>query len=234
MDIRALHSWPHTPEEALHIQAELGHKLVLVWDGRTVHTICGMDFSYSSTTLCAAIVVCHYPELDPIETISATAQPDFPYIPGLLAFRLIPAIIFAWEKLTTRPDILMVHGHGSAHPLGIGLASHLGLWLDRPSVGVAKSRLYGIPPEVGAAKGDWGELRDEADPGMTIGAVVRTHPPARPIYVSSGHLIDLEHAVKFVLACCHGYRLPEPLRMAHRAAVNALSSVSGYRLRTES
>jgi deoxyribonuclease V len=127
----------------------------------------------------------------------------------------------------------MFDGQGIAHPRGLGIASHVGLWLEKPTIGVAKSRLYGFHTEVGARFGDWSELKDERDPALIIGAVLRTREKTNPLYISPGHRIDLEHAVTFVLACCRGYRLPEPTRWAHKVgAGDSLPTERGtqYRL----
>jgi deoxyribonuclease V len=140
----------------------------------------------------------------------------FPYIPGLLAFREGPAVLTAWEILLNKPDLIMFDGQGIAHPRGIGIASHMGLWLERPTIGVAKSRLYGRHAEVGPKLSDRADLLDRAD--NIIGTVVRTRERTNPLYISPGHLIDVKHAAEFVLACNGGYRLPEPTRWAHKVA----------------
>ncbi len=215
----ALHRWTNDPQEATCIQEDLRQSLVLAWDGRPIHLLAGIDASHSDRLVCAAIATYRFPELSLSEMVSGEAQSALPYIPGLLAFRLMPAILKAWAKLTRKPDLLLVHGHGIAHPRGVGLASHLGLWLDRPSIGVAKRRLYGCQTEPSPNIGDWSDLRDEAEPQRVIGALLRTRLDAQPIYVSPGHLIDLERSMQFVLACCQGYRMPEPIRFAHKQAV---------------
>jgi deoxyribonuclease V len=139
--------------------------------------------------------------------------------PGLLAFREGPAILAGWEKLPLKPDLLMFDGQGIAHPRGLGITSQMGLWLRMPTIGVAKSRLYGRHTEVGPRFGDQSELQDEQNPGCIIGAVVRTREKSKPLFISAGYLIDLENAVTFVRACCHGYRLPEPSRWAHKISI---------------
>lgn len=204
------------------MQTRLREHLVLAWDGRPVTTIGGVDVAFAGDQTCAAIAVLSYPDMTPLATVTATASMPFPYIPGLLAFREGPSIIAAWEKLTLKPDLLLFDGQGIAHPRGIGMASQMGLWLATPTIGVAKSRLYGHHDEVGQQFGDRGELRDELDPARIIGAVLRTQEKTRPLYISPGHLIDLEHAIAFVLACCRGYRLPEPSRWAHKVSVASL------------
>ena len=148
MHIPHLHPWTTDPDEAIRIQETLRESGVgMGWS--LVHTICGIDASYTASSIWAAIAIFHYPDLTSIGVVTAQAPLVFPYQPGLLAFRVVPAILAAWEKMTQKPDLLLVHGHGVAHPRGMGLASHLGLWLDIPSIGVAKSRLYGCQAEVG-------------------------------------------------------------------------------------
>jgi len=213
-----LHLWTLDPNEAVRVQAALRERLVLTWDGRDVTTIGGVDVSVKEETAHAAMVVLRYPELVPLEGVTADAPLVFPYIPGLLAFREGPAILAAWKKLQNRPDLLMFDGQGIAHPRGIGIASQMGLWLERPTIGVAKSRLYGHHTEPGPQRGEWVELCDEHDPLRVIGAVLRTRANINPVYVSPGHLIDLPHCIEFVLRCCTQYRLPEPTRLAHKLA----------------
>ncbi|HEX9091125.1 MAG TPA: endonuclease V [Anaerolineales bacterium] len=215
MGTPALHLWTINPAEAIRIQDGLRSKLIPEWDGRPVHAVAGIDLGYTQASAIAAIAVFSYPHLAQLEVAAGEAPLVFPYIPGLLAFRVIPAILVAFEKLTQKPDLLLVHGHGIAHPRGLGLASHLGLWLNLPAIGIAKSRLYGRAAEVGQNKGDWSDLLDESDACHTIGAVVRTRLNAQPVYVSPGHMIDLPHTIEFVLSCCGGYRMPEPIRSAH-------------------
>jgi deoxyribonuclease V len=166
----------------------------------------------------AAIVVLHYPDLMPIEGVTAEVPIVFPYIPGLLAFREGPAVLAAWQQLETKPDLLMFDGQGIAHPRGIGIASHMGLWLDRPTIGVAKSRLYGHHDELGPKRADGAELWDEHEHDRIIGMVLRTRTDVSPVYISPGHLIDMQHSIQFVLECCTRYRLPEPTRWAHNVA----------------
>ena len=211
-----LHNWNLTPEEAVRVQRELRSRLVLAWDGQQVNTIGGVDVSIQPETTRAAIVIISYPDLKPIDAAVADAPLVFPYIPGLLSFREGPAVLLAWHKLKQKPDLLMFDGQGIAHPRGIGIASHMGLWLERPSIGVAKSRLYGRHAEVGPSRGDQEDLLDKD--GAIIGTVLRTRERSKPLYVSPGNAIDVQHATQFVLDCCTGYRLPEPTRWAHKVA----------------
>ncbi len=216
-----LHAWTLDPDEAVRVQTRLRARLVLAWDDRPVAAVGGVDVDLAGGQARAAIVVLRYPDLAPLAAVTADAPLVFPYLPGLLAFREGPAVLAAWEKLPLKPDLLLFDGQGIAHPRGLGIASQLGLWLETPSIGVAKSRLYGRHAEVGPRCGDRADLRDERDPARVIGAVLRTRERANPLYISPGHRIDLEHAVAFVLACCRGYRLPEPTRWAHKVGAGA-------------
>jgi deoxyribonuclease V len=211
-----LHSWDVSAEEAIRIQKEMRERLVLRWDDRPVHTIGGVDISIQTDMARAAIVVIRYPDLTPLEAVTADAPLVFPYIPGLLAFREGPAVLAAWELLKEKPDILMFDGQGIAHPRGDGIASHMGPWLERPTIGVAKSRLFGRHEEVGPHHGDHADLIDKN--GNVIGTVLRTKERTNPLFISPGHLMDVRHATEFVLACLAGYRLPEPTRWAHKVA----------------
>jgi len=213
-----LHPWTLDPVAAAEIQTALRSRLVLSWDGRPVAAIAGVDVSTRADRARAAIVVLTYPGLVPLESATADAPLSFPYIPGFLSFREGPAVLAAWEKLKAVPDLVMFDGQGIAHPRGIGIAAHMGLWLEIPTIGVAKSRLYGRHAEPGPLRGDAAELTDPREKGRVIGAVLRTRDNTRPLYVSPGHLIDVPNAVRLVLDCCTRYRLPEPTRWAHRVA----------------
>ena len=221
----ALHSWELSPEEAIAVQQSLRRRLVLQWDGRAVETIGGVDVSLTDQEARAAIVVLRLADLTPIEGVIAGAPLVFPYVPGLLAFREGPAILAAWERLQNKPDLIMFDGQGIAHPRGIGIASQMGLWLERPTIGVGKSRLYGQFDPPGPNAGDASDLLDPQTHEI-IGAVLRTRAGANPVFVSPGHRIDLPHAVDFVMRCARGYRLPEPTRWAHKlAAGEALPTI---------
>ena len=211
-----LHSWNLTPKEAALVQKGLRERLILKWDDRPVATVAGVDISIKTETARAALVVLRYPELTPVEAVLADAPLVFPYIPGLLSFREGPAVLAAWAKLKHKPDVLMFDGQGIAHPRGVGIAAQMGLWLERPTIGVAKSRLYGLHAEVGPERGARTDLLDKNT--NVIGAVLRTRERTKPLYVSPGHFMDVEHAVSFVMACCTTYRLPETTRWAHKVA----------------
>ena len=209
------------PNLGIQIQENLSQCLSLTWDNRPIRTIAGIDMSDRGDTIYAAIAVFRYPELIQLTTVTGVAPPGYRYVPGLLAFRMGPAILDAWKKLQPAPDLIMVHGHGIAHPRGLGLASHLGLWRNLPAIGVARGRLYGNHPEVGPNAGDWSELRDEETGERAIGVVLRTRTGIQPVFISPGHLIDLPHSIQFVLACCRTYRIPELINLAHKAAAGA-------------
>jgi deoxyribonuclease V len=218
---RELHAWNLSPKEAIRLQRELSHRLILSWDGREVTSVAGIDVSVKAGRTRSAIVVLRYPGLAPIEAVTAEADAAFPYVPGLLTFREGPVILTAWAKLKSRPDLLLFDGQGIAHPRRMGLAAHMGLWLDLPSIGVAKSKLYGVHEPPGPNRGDTADLLDEADPERVIGSILRTRSDVKPVFVSPGHRIDAERATKFTLACCTRYRLPETTRWAHRVAGGA-------------
>jgi deoxyribonuclease V len=219
MTIETVFPWTYDLDQAIEVQEKLRQRLILTWDNRPVNTLAGIDVSYTQNSIRAAVAVYHYPDFTSLSTVSGGAPQVFPYIAGLLAFREGPAILAAWERLKLKPDLLLIHGHGTAHPRRVGLASHIGLWLNLPTIGIAKTRLYGFHAEVGPRVGDWSELVDEKETEQVIGAVLRTCENTKPIYVSPGHLIDLEHSIEFVLACTQGCRMPEPLRAAHQAAI---------------
>jgi deoxyribonuclease V len=224
MKIKYLHHWDITYKEAVKIQQELKGKLIL-HDKESpgeIITIAGADISYSKQNdmFFAAVVLLAYPTMDVIEEASFAERAPFPYIPGLLSFREGPALLKAFEKLKSVPDCVIFDGQGIAHPRGIGLASHMGLFLDIPTIGCAKKRLVGVHDEVGAEVGDYADLTLD---GRIVGAVVRTKKKVKPLFISPGHKIGLRRAVEVVLSCCRGYRLTEPVRRAH-LAVNRIRS----------
>ena len=221
-NLRLLHSWDVTYEEAVSIQNTLKKQLIL-HDGVKIgqlHIIAGADISYgrNSDLFFAAVVVLSYPDMEPIEEAHAIEKVSFPYIPGMLSFREGPVLLKAFENLHQAPDLVMFDGQGIAHPRGVGLAAHLGLFLDIPAIGCAKSRLCGEHREPGPLPGDHEDLLHQ---GQVIGSALRTKARVRPVFVSPGHLISLKRSRKITLECCRGYRLPEPIRQAH-LAVNRL------------
>lgn len=211
------HSWQVSLAQALAIQRNLAAQVSRTNEVTTPRLIAGVDISVPRTGGMAtgAVVILNYPELSLVETSMVEGRLDFPYVPGLLSFRESPLILAACQQLTLTPDLILVDGQGIAHPRRLGLASHLGLWLDTPTIGCAKSRLCGHHDEPGNNPGSYAEVVDRDE---TIGAALRTRPGVKPVYVSIGHKIDLEAAIYWVLQCCRGYRLPEPTRLAHLAA----------------
>lgn len=210
-----------TPREALILQGQIAAGLIKYGSVLSADYIAGIDVSVSRNSNLgqAAIVILKYPDLEIVEIKKACGDITFPYIPGLLSFREIPLILKAWRELAVLPDIIMVDGHGYAHPRRIGIASHLGILLDIPTIGCAKSRLcgdYQIPFD------ESGNYTDLLDHGETIGAVLRTKTRVKPLFISIGHKISLENAICWVMQCCRGYRLPQPTRLAHMAAGNNL------------
>jgi deoxyribonuclease V len=182
-----------------------------------VKTVAGTDVSFpTKTEVLAAVVVVSYPDMTIVETSLRRGPCNFPYVPGFLAFREAPMLAKALAPLRVEPDVILCDGQGLAHPRGMGLACHVGLLADAPAVGCAKSRLFGTYREPATAKGSRSDLfgRD----GEVIGAVLRTRAGVSPVYVSVGHKIILSKAVDLVLACSPRYRIPEPLRMAHKLA----------------
>lgn len=177
-----------------------------------IELIAGIDVSFKGEEAAAGVVVLEYPGMEEVERAIAKVRVTFPYIPGLLAFREGPSIVAALEKLKNEPDLLMLDGQGIAHPRRMGIATHIGVIFDKPSIGCAKSRLWGSYHEPGPEKGSWSYLYDGAE---IIGAVLRTKDKAPPLFVSIGHRIDLQSALEIVLSCCRGDRLPEPTRLAH-------------------
>ncbi|MGB2982403.1 MAG: deoxyribonuclease V [Candidatus Bipolaricaulia bacterium] len=221
MQDRPLHPWSLTPKEAARVQTELSGRLVHSWDERDVVTVGGIDVSVKDDLSRAAIVILSFPQLEPLTGVTAEAPTPFPYVPGLLTFREGPVVLDAWARLERKPDLVLFDGQGIAHPRSMGIAAHMGLWLGIPTIGCAKSRLYGRYEEPGIMKGDASALVDERDPERAIGSVLRTRARVKPLFVSPGHLIDLDTAVAFTLECCDRYRLPEPTRWAHRVAGGA-------------
>lgn len=213
--IEPLHRWDLDAASARALQKELAERVVADRPLGPYRTVGGADVSYNkwSPTLYAAVVVLRADTLEPIERSGVVAEATFPYVPGLLSFREAPPVIAAFEGLSTRPDILICDGQGIAHPRRLGLASHLGLWLGIPTIGCAKSHLYGDFEEPGPKRGDWSPLTDRE--GQTIGAVLRTRDRVKPLFVSPGHLCDLEGAIAAVLSATRAVRLPATTRFAH-------------------
>jgi len=231
------HSWQVTPAEARQVQQNLR----LYWksedDFGKIQTVAGLDASFvlvgsqalkkpsrrwsrlrAANRAIGCVVVYRFPELQELERTYAVRSLHFPYVPGLLSFREIPVLLDALDKLRALPDLLFCDAQGYAHPRRMGLASHLGVVMDRPSVGCAKSLLLGTHAKVPAGAGNWVPLVDEKSQGERIGAVLRTRTGVRPIYVSQGHRVSLESAIRLTLAVCDGYRIPRPTRDADHFA----------------
>ena len=217
MDLSISHPWDLPVNEAKTLQTQLAEKVVTetTFDPSAVQTVAGVDVGFKGNLARAAVVVLSIPGLEPVDYALAEVPVTFPYVPGLLAFREGPSVLAALEKLTTWPDLFIFDAQGLAHPRRLGLASHMGVILDWPSIGCAKSRLTGLHEEPGDAVGDWVPLMDA---GETIGAVVRSRVAVKPLYISIGHRVDLPTAQGFVLRCSRGYRLPETTRYAHKVA----------------
>ncbi len=217
---RAPHDWRLTSEEAARLQAELAGRILEQPPAREIRLVAGLDAAFPAVgagggrPLClAAAVLWDLRERRTVETRTAAREVLFPYIPGLLSFREAPAVLAALEALEGQPDAVICDGQGRAHPRRFGLACHVGWLADLPAIGCAKSRLVGRYAEPGPQPGSRSPLVDRRE---VVGAVVRTREGVRPVFVSVGHRVDLETAVRLVLACTAGYRLPEPTRLADR------------------
>ncbi|MEA5448173.1 deoxyribonuclease V [Leptolyngbya sp. CCNP1308] len=218
MQIQFPDRWPTTPAEAIALQQTLAPQVVL--EDRIpnpIRYVAGVDagFEDEGKTTRAAVVVLSFPDLTPVDEVLVRQPTVFPYVPGLLSFREVPAVLAALAQLKTEPDVILCDGQGIAHPRRLGIASHLGLLCDRPTVGVAKSRLVGTHIEVPPDKGTWVPLMDRGD---RIGAVLRNRANTKPLYISPGHYTTLETAIDLVLKCSTKYRLPETTRYADRLA----------------
>jgi deoxyribonuclease V len=214
--------WPTypnpSPAEAARIQERLRGRVVAKDDYRAIRTVGGVDVAIGADRAVAAVVVLAFPALELLDSATAERPLEFPYVPGLLAFREMPAVRDAFAKLATRPDLVFVDGHGYAHPRRFGIACMLGVEMDLPSVGIGKSLLVGSHRAPGGRRGSRAALRDG---GELIGYALRTRDGVRPVYVSIGHRIGLASAVRLTLRVCRRYRLPEPIRQAHMLAGRA-------------
>jgi deoxyribonuclease V len=226
MTIRTLHRWPRTPRAAITLQRRLAAEVRQTPLTGRVRYVAGADVAFTpdGRFVIAGVVVWDGHTRDAVEQHVARAPTRFPYVPGLLSFREIPALLGAFRKLEQTPDVVLCDGQGIAHPRRCGLASHLGLWLDLPTVGCAKSRLCGDHAEPAARRGGRADLLLD---GAVVGAVLRTRDDVRPLYVSPGHRCDLASAVRLTLACCTRFRLPEPARLAHQLVTRARLRPSG-------
>lgn len=214
MQIEPLHGWNVSPAEARELQLELAARVDTERPLGPWHTIAAADVSWNKqeTELYAAVVVVCARSFELIERVGVAAPVTFPYIPGLRSFRETPGLLEAFRRLKSTPDIVLCDAHGSAHPRRFGLACHLGLWLGLPAIGCARSRLCGSSNDPGPSRGAWTPLLDT---GETIGAVLRTRPGVKPLFISAGHLCNLASAIDVVLLTTGRYRMPEPARTAH-------------------
>jgi len=244
MHFHPLHPWNLAYPDAVAVQQRLLRRLRTdrPLDFSKIRTVAGADVAYEprrsprpdsppAARFAAAVVVCSYPKLETLEIATAEADTTFPYLPGLLTFREGPALEAAFRKLRRRPDVVLFDGQGIAHPRGLGLAAHLGLLLGCPTVGCAKSPLYGQPRgQLGRRRGSHRPLlapdqpapASPFRPGQRIGTLLRTRDGVKPVWVSCGHMVNLCSAERLVLATTRGRRLPEPIRAAHLAANNLL------------
>jgi deoxyribonuclease V len=215
--IHQRHGWNLTIEEATAIQQQLRQEIITTDQLGDVRYVAGVDvgFEAEGTITRAAVAVLRLEDLQLQDRAIARRPTTIPYVPGFLSFREVPAVLDALEKLTILPDLILCDGQGTAHPRRFGIACHLGLLLDRPTIGIGKSRLVGSHTEPGDDRGSWQPLIHQ---GETIGVALRTRPKTKPIYVSPGHRISLETAIAYTLRCTTKYRLPETTRHAHKLA----------------
>lgn len=205
--------WKITPREAIQLQARLRERVVLEDAFRQIRFVAGADMAFDPETeeAFAGVIVYRFPQLEEVERRMARRRLQFPYVPGLLSFREIPILMAAFARLKTEPDLLLIDGHGRAHPRLFGIACHVGVLFDKPAIGCAKSLLVGEAAEPGWKSGSTAPLNHH---GETLGTVLRTRDNTRPIFVTQGHRVSLETAVKLVLKCIDGYRIPRPTREA--------------------
>ncbi len=217
MKIAHLHDWDLDPKSAVALQRELALRLIsdkpLALD--RISCVAGVDVSVRRTRSRAAAVVMSYPQLEVLEIARAERETNFPYIPGLLAFREGPVVLAALRQLNCEPDVFIFDGMGQIHPRRMGIAAQLGLWLGLPTIGCGKTHYIGEYVEPPLAKGSRSPLLHR---GEQIGAVLRTRSKVKPVFISVGHLADLESVLKLVLSVSRRFRLPEPVRAAHQAA----------------
>jgi deoxyribonuclease V len=217
MKIEHRHEWAITPDQAVKIQQQLRQEVITQDDFGAVNYVAGIDvgFEENGAITRAAVAVLTYPELQLCDQAIARRPTSFPYIPGFLSFREVPAVLDALEQVKTIPDLLLCDGQGMAHPRRFGIACHIGLLTNTPAIGVGKSRLVGTHEEPLDERGAWVPLTHKGD---LIGVVLRTRPKTKPLYISVGHRISLESAIAYVMGCTTKYRLPETTRHAHKLA----------------
>jgi deoxyribonuclease V len=213
MQIEKLHEWKLSPKEGRTLQEKLAGRVKRKPLPKSIDRVAGADVAFSRRheRFFATVIVLTFPGLEIVEQASAWLRPNFPYVPGLLSFREGPALVKAFAKIISDPDVVIFDGQGIAHPRRLGLAAHMGLFLGVPTVGCAKSRLIGEHKQPGKKKGQTARLMDKAE---KIGEVLRTRDGVKPVYISPGHLADFKTSTRLVLRCCTKYRLPEPTRLA--------------------
>lgn len=217
MDIQKLHDWHLSPADAIALQYELAKQVITnhPLDIDSIRFVAGVDVSVKNEISQAAVVVLTFPQLQIVETVRWQMPTPFPYIPGLLSFREGPVLYEAFRQLQQVPDVFIFDGMGIAHPRRLGIACHLGLWLNRPTIGCGKTLLIGKYIEPPNQRGAYTDLIHR---GQHIGVILRTRINVKPVYISVGHLIDLPTCIELIMRCTTSYRLPEPIRMAHQAA----------------
>lgn len=217
MHIQHRHDWNLSPADAIALQNLLVAEIIYdrPLDLNAVHLVAGVDVSVKENVSQAAVVVVSYPDMQPVETVLYKMATPFPYIPGLLSFREGPVLEEAFKKLQHEPDVFIFDGMGRAHPRRLGIACHMGLWLQKPTIGCGKTLFVGKYIEPPPNRGDYADLVDK---GEIIGAILRTRSGVKPVFISVGHLADLKSAIALVTRCTGKYRLPEPIRLAHQAA----------------
>lgn len=217
MKIKRLHEWDICPKAAAALQRELAPRLVsdVPLRLKDIGTVAGVDVSVKGGVARAAVVVMSFPGMSIIESARARCEVVFPYIPGLLAYREGPVILSALRRIEREPDVIIFDGMGQIHPRRMGIAAHLGLWLGRPTVGCGKSHYLGEYDMPAREKGCWSPLMRG---GEQLGVVLRTRMGVKPVYISVGHLCDIDSALALALACVTRFRLPEPIRAAHSLA----------------
>ncbi len=224
MQIKDLHNWDLSYSQARELQEKLSCKVKFIQIRKKPKLVAGLDcaFSKDGRKIIAVVIVLKLPDFTPVETTTASRKVTFPYIPGLLSFREAPVCIAAVKKLRSKPDVFIIDGQGIAHPRRLGLAAHLGLFFNKPTIGCAKSRLIGQFEEPPLEKGNYSLLKSkkshkrQATSDQTIGAVLRTRTNVKPLFVSVGNKCLLKDAIEITLACTTKYRLPEPTRLAHQ------------------
>lgn len=213
MEIRRIHSWNVLPKEAVLIQKRLLKRLRIEPLRNFPKLIASADASFKNNKAIGAVVVMTFPDLEVVEKIVKKRVVSFPYVPTLLTFREGPVLCECFRALKNEPDLMIFDGQGIAHPRRMGLATHLGILLGKPSIGCAKSKLYGECRDHRIRKGNFHYLKGKD--GVKIGAVLRTREGVKPIFVSPGYMIDIEDSVKIILQCTRKYRIPEPIRLSH-------------------